>query len=1069
MVFQLFSKTEKLFNLKLSLLLGLLFCFFNSYGQVNLDATTTGTTVNTCDTLFYDSGGPGSNKDAGTYEITFCPTNASDFTNVRFDFDNATNNMPNTHFLIYDGNSTAATLIHDIYDSPNRSRGRQLQATHWWAGMSGSNDGSNCLTFEIQGGSGAGWEGQIYCSSSVDPPSNDEICGAESIGLGSTISGSTTYSTRSCFGTDIVGTDNSYNYGSYWDDNTSRENIGDIFYSIIAPNSGVLRIDLVHIPLYPDDDFNARIHLLEKSNCTANCNTTSTTDYTSVYSRDYSMTSSACSSTATDCNTTVSRLGTSNYNGNLRFTQTGLTPGRQYILQIKGGHERYLYNTTNINGNVCGTPTVHSGVFELTASDGRPYVDGTTNCNLLLSPSNDEACGAEELAIECNLNNSSNIGGSLDPCFDISYQKLTGSSSASTNYSATVWYKYTPQIEEIGVVHNLTVSIDQCYDVTNASCDYNGDSTADDVSALDENNSVDVLFSLLEADSTVICSNSAIIASPSIANAGTSGAGDGSPATITFTPQANKVYYLVLASDDDPAQGEFCDFEIEIDVNEKISINDNLPALYICDHPTTSTASLEFSANGGRGTYIAYLETDSTAVASWSGGAAESSTSRIDTVTGEGVLIISNISDGESWAVTFDDGVGCTYYESGTYDYDLWCNKCDSYTKLDIVSPDTAACPNEEIFLTPVVDAAVPGPFYAGGSFSRYYDRVSGGSSRSYLYNENSEMTVSEPTISAGSAQVEEICIKLYSSFWNYLTLDMELDGCGSSVNIWTGSKVGGSDTAPGSSRGRGYQTFCITTGWQNTSYGVETGSGPVGTAPFNTAWDGCDPETPIKIASSGGRYYRYVYAYDMSVKILDYVIEPIASFKDGYALEWIPETTANTPFTPSISDGSELTYTPFTDPDSLTSTFVETVPGLYAYHLVGTDANGCEVGKDINHGGPDGQGRFQIQVYTSPTIDDVIYETPLCFGGKTDINATVTAGDNYLDPTFGYKWTITATTGDAQGFLTADNTNSTTLLTSGTGSITFNLTITDERGCSDTYSDTITINPDCTADAGQY
>jgi len=1011
--------------------------------------------------------------DAATYSITFCPSDPAEFTNVRFDYDEASNRMQSTEFRIYDGNSTSATLIYNIIESPNSGSGYQLNNTHWWADMSGTGDGSHCLTFEVIGTAARpGWDARIWCSDSVDPPTNDDVCGASPLSFGASVPGSNEYSTRSCAGTTWYGnqsTSNQGNYGSHAENTTYRQNIGDVWYSFIAPVSGIVMVNIDHAPLHPDDDFPTRFMVHEVA-CNTSCNSTDPADYGQVRDDDdLTVRAAACAATATSCFQETFYGAVSLFNNTVRYQFTGLTEGRQYLIQLKGGHYDADKNSILLNGNVCGTPGVFSGTWEITLTDGRTYVDGTLNCSPLLSPSNDQPCGAEELTLECNSVNGSNIGASLDPCLDISYQKLTGASSPSNNYSATVWYKYTAQTEEIGVPHELTVSLGDCFDRRSETCDYNSDGSNDNVYALDDNSSVDILFSLLEVDVNPVCSNSDVISSSSIANAGNNGAGNGDPATISFTPQAGKEYYLVLASDDDPAQGEFCDFEIEIDVYEKISINDNLPSLYICDYPTTSTASLEFNANGGRGTYIAYLDTDSTAVASWSGGAAESSTSRVDTINGEGILTISNISDGELWSIRFDDGLGCTYYESGTYDYDLWCNKCDDYTKLDIIFPDTAACPEEEIFLSPIVDAAVPGPFYVGGAFSDEYDRATGGGSRSYFYNENSEMTVTELTISSGSAQVEEICVKLYSSLWNYLTIDMELDGCGNSVNIWTGSRVGGTDTAPGSSRGRGYQTFCITTGWQNTSYGVETGSGPVGTAAFNTAWDGCDPETPIKIVSSGGRYYRYLYAYDMSVKILDYVVEPVGSYKDGFALEWIPETPSNTPFTPSVSDGSELTYTPFTDPDSLTSTFVETVPGLYAYHLVGTDVNGCEVGQDANHGGPTGTGRFEIQVFTSPVIDEVLYESPLCFGGSTDITATITAGDNTVDNTFGYKWTITGTTGDAQGFLTKDNTNSTTLLTSGTGSISFELKVTDSRGCSDTYTNTLTINPDCPADAGQY
>ena len=85
----------------------------------------------------------------------------------------------------------------------------------------------------------------------------------------------------------------------------------------------------------------------------------------------------------------------------------------------------------------------------------------------------------------------------------------------------------------------------------------------------------------MEADTAASCVNGDIISSNAVANAGTTGSTSASPASVSFTPQAGKDYYLVVASRVAASTGHFCDFEIEVDVYEDIAVNGGLPAGYI--------------------------------------------------------------------------------------------------------------------------------------------------------------------------------------------------------------------------------------------------------------------------------------------------------------------------------------------------------------------------------------------------------------------------------------------------------------------------------------------------------
>ena len=80
------------------------------YSQViNLDATTTGSTITTCSATLYDSGGPDGNYSANeNYTITFCSDNGGFIVVDVLSF----RTEPTSDYLIlYDGNSTNASII----------------------------------------------------------------------------------------------------------------------------------------------------------------------------------------------------------------------------------------------------------------------------------------------------------------------------------------------------------------------------------------------------------------------------------------------------------------------------------------------------------------------------------------------------------------------------------------------------------------------------------------------------------------------------------------------------------------------------------------------------------------------------------------------------------------------------------------------------------------------------------------------------------------------------------------------------------------------------------------------
>ncbi|GLR18446.1 T9SS type A sorting domain-containing protein [Portibacter lacus] len=133
----------------------------NSFGQV----------TNTCNTTFYDTGGPtGNYENNEDYLVTYCADNGGKMRSLFKKFSLSTESIPDTLF-VYDGPSTFSPLI-SKYSGSMATPGEEYTINSLIRGNGA------CLTFEFKsGGSGTstGWEAEIYCL--APPQGGIEICG----------------------------------------------------------------------------------------------------------------------------------------------------------------------------------------------------------------------------------------------------------------------------------------------------------------------------------------------------------------------------------------------------------------------------------------------------------------------------------------------------------------------------------------------------------------------------------------------------------------------------------------------------------------------------------------------------------------------------------------------------------------------------------------------------------------------------------------------------------------------------------------------------------------------------
>lgn len=151
-----------------------------------LNASSNGTTINTCTGNFYDSGGPSGNYTASqNFTITFCPDNSTGlhivFNFSQFDIDD--NILGADNLIVYDGPNTASPIL-GTYNNGFSLNGLTLTASN--------GNASGCLTFQFTSSAlfnAAGWAATISCrypcqtvnaalASSVPPLVNNDFINA---------------------------------------------------------------------------------------------------------------------------------------------------------------------------------------------------------------------------------------------------------------------------------------------------------------------------------------------------------------------------------------------------------------------------------------------------------------------------------------------------------------------------------------------------------------------------------------------------------------------------------------------------------------------------------------------------------------------------------------------------------------------------------------------------------------------------------------------------------------------------------------------------------------------------
>ncbi len=190
----------------------------------NLNATTNGTTITSCNAFLYDSGGPtGTYQNSEDYSITFC-SGTTDCLQLQF---SGTFNLETNfeHLYIYDGNSTTSILLADL-------NGTTLPTNY-------SSSGS-CITIRFTSDGSVtldGFQIKIICTTACyippPPPINDDPCTAFSLNV-NTNCNFTQYSCANSTNTTVVSTPTC----------ATSYNGGDVWFTAVVPASGNLGIQI---------------------------------------------------------------------------------------------------------------------------------------------------------------------------------------------------------------------------------------------------------------------------------------------------------------------------------------------------------------------------------------------------------------------------------------------------------------------------------------------------------------------------------------------------------------------------------------------------------------------------------------------------------------------------------------------------------------------------------------------------------------------------------------------------------------------------------------------------------
>ncbi len=573
----------------------------------------------------------------------------------------------------------------------------------------------------------------------------------------------------------------------------------------------------------------------------------------------------------------------------------------------------FVVTSTNASG--CITLKFTSdGSNQFSGFEGSWTSTGDTGIDLVV---NDDCGNAIPVGIECPTVSGTNIN-ATPSCSDPTPDFFGNAGTLE----ATVWYKFTVSSADAGAT-TINLSNITCPDFANVN-----------VLAANRGLQMGVYDGGLNGG---LCPPSSANAVTSISEISGSGATLTSP---SFTTIADHTYYIGI----DGNLGSSCDFDITINrYATNFAVNSALGGSYsyTCDAPPAQTADVDLTLSGGRTTGYSVAVVPSSI-----------------TVTNSGaVYTLNNIVDGTTWTATVTDGL-CTQIISGTYDYNLTCNPCATYSKneVDITPVASTVCAGATVAMTTAVDAArsVPTIRTAALGGRKYGDGVGGTPPLNYVadYKKYIQLlpvaSMNATTIGTGvsQAQINGMDFTINAK-WNDMYIALKNTSCAGSVVIWNGVNntafAGGTDAT--TATGNTTLTFSSATGLFTPLSSVSSYSSVATTAAMNTAFAGCNPN---------GFYLEF---NDETASVLQYSINNLLfSVVDKTTTAITPTTTlTNVAWVGSgaATGGVSGSHTnigqlALTNSDK-NATFTAPPcagPGncVYNYTVTGKDVNGCTV-----------------------------------------------------------------------------------------------------------------------------
>lgn len=498
-----------------------------------------------------------------------------------------------------------------------------------------------------------------------------------------------------------------------------------------------------------------------------------------------------------------------NYNYPQTTIESPATTGSPYT-----GTPSVPFSITSTNSTGCLTVEFYSDGSSV--SSGFEAVWTSTDNTGVDLVANDDCSNAIPVGIECPTVSGTNINATAS-CSD-----PTPNFFLAGTLENTVWYKFTATAADAGAT-TVTLSNITCPDFAN--------------SALPTFADRGLQMGIYNAGTSGTCPVSSLNAASATQVADAAALGVTTLTSTSFTTVAGNTYYIGI----DGNAGSSCDFDITIDryaTNFAVNSATGGSYSYTCDAPPAQTADVALTLSGGR-----------------TAGYSVTVVPNSITVTNSGaVYTLNNIVDGTTWTATVTDGL-CTQIISGTYDYNLTCNPCATYSKneVDITPVTSTVCAGATVAMTTAVDAArsVPTIRTAALGGRKYGDGVGGTPPLNYVadYKKYIQLlpvaSMNATTIGTGvsQAQINGMDFTINAK-WNDMYIALKNTSCAGSVVIWNGvnNTAFGGGTDATTATGNTTLTFSSATGLFTPLSSVSSYSSVATTAAMNSAFAGCNP-----------------------------------------------------------------------------------------------------------------------------------------------------------------------------------------------------------------------------------